>query len=162
MKETTVAPASPEKSKSKIKKIFGKMKRSNSGYLYEDKNKSRNSANQQSQENSSSNTNNGSRCSEGSRFSSWMMANGNNSQFSEPEMPFGQWTLDTLGLFLAYLKNFWCAFRETALLFFSKIETLVFSRRQPKSITIYFIDTKELYFTLVSLIETKRNYNRAC
>ena len=67
VKETTVAPASPEKSKSKIKKIFGKMKRSNSGYLYEDKNKSRNSANQQNQENSSSNTNNGSRCSEGSR-----------------------------------------------------------------------------------------------
>ena len=107
MKETTIAPASPEKSKSKIKKIFGKMKRSNSGYLYEDKNKSRNSANQQNQENSSSNTNNGSRCSEGSRFSSWMMANGNNSQFSEPEMPFGQWTLDTLGLFFTYLKSFW-------------------------------------------------------
>ena len=96
VKETTVAPASPEKSKSKIKKIFGKMKRSNSGYLYEDKNKSRSSTNQQN-ENLSSNTNNGSRCSEGSRFSSWMMANGNNSQFSEPEMPFGQWTLDTLG-----------------------------------------------------------------
>ena len=104
MKENTVAPASPEKSKSKIKKIFGKMKRSNSGYLYEDKNKSSSSANQQNGNNSSSNTNNGSRCSEGSRFSSWMMANGNNSQFSEPEMPFGQWTLDTLGQFLAYLK----------------------------------------------------------
>ena len=102
VKETTVAPASPEKPKSKIKKIFGKMKRSNSGYLYEDKNKSSSSANQQNGNNSSSNTNNGSRCSEGSRFSSWMMANGNNSQFSEPEMPFGQWTLDTLGLFLTY------------------------------------------------------------
>ena len=107
VKETTVAPASPEKSKSKIKKIFGKMKRSNSGYLYEDKNKSRSSTNQQNNENLSSNTNNGSRCSEGSRFSSWMMANGNNSQFSEPEMPFGQWTLDTLGLFFTYLKSFW-------------------------------------------------------
>ena len=141
MKETTVAPASPEKSKSKIKKIFGKMKRSNSGYLYEDKNKSRNSANQQSQENSSSNTNNGSRCSEGSRFSSWMMANGNNSQFSEPEMPFGQWTLDTLGLFLTYLKSFLCVFRETALHFFQKLKLCFFSRRQPKSIKIY--DTKK-------------------
>ena len=86
-KETTgTVPASPEKSKSKIKKIFGKMKRSSSGNLYEDKKSVQNG-----------------RASEGSRFSSWMMTNGNNSQFSEPEMPFGQWTLDTLGNhFLTY------------------------------------------------------------
>jgi len=84
-KESSAAPSSPEKSKSKIKKIFGKMKRSNSGYLYEDRDKKA--------------PQNG-RSSEGSRFSSWMAANGNNTQFSEPEMPFGQWTLDTLGLWL--------------------------------------------------------------
>ena len=59
------------------------MKRSNSGYLYEDRDKKA--------------PQNG-RSSEGSRFSSWMAANGNNTQFSEPEMPFGQWTLDTLGI----------------------------------------------------------------
>ena len=82
-KESSAAPSSPEKSKSKIKKIFGKMKRSNSGYLYEDRDKKA--------------PQNG-RSSEGSRFSSWMAANGNNTQFSEPEMPFGQWTLDTLGI----------------------------------------------------------------
>ena len=54
VKETTVAPASPEKSKSKIKKIFGKMKRSNSGYFYEDKNKAGSSANQNQNGNDSS------------------------------------------------------------------------------------------------------------
>ena len=81
-KEPNAVPSSPEKSKSKIKKIFGKMKRSNSGYLYEDRDKKP--------------PQNG-RSSEGSKFSSWMAANGNTTQFSEPEMPFGQWTLDTLG-----------------------------------------------------------------
>ena len=81
----------PEKSKSKIKKIFGKMKRSSSGNIYEDKNKNY-------------------RASEGSRFSSWIITNNQNggnqiftqnkNQFSEPETPFGHWTLDTLGSWL--------------------------------------------------------------
>ena len=63
---------SPPKSRGGIRKIFGKMRRSNSGNLHD----------------RSSTT---PRSSEGSRFSTWMSANG----FSEPREPFGQWSLET-------------------------------------------------------------------
>lgn len=90
---------SPEKSpsekpsKSKIKRIFGKMRRSSSGNLYEK---------QPTYVSTSGNGTSSSRCSEGSRFSTWIPATSvsGGGRFSEPEMPFSQWTLDTLGLWL--------------------------------------------------------------
>jgi UPF0716 family protein affecting phage T7 exclusion len=77
-----------------LRKIFGKMRRSNSGSLHDEKRKLKED---HSSDRVSLKTLQGYRASDGSRFSSWMATPAANiNAFNEPSAPFEDWNIDLI------------------------------------------------------------------